>query len=923
MTQSCSCTMMSKEVTAAEILQGLSKESLDSQVSEEHIAEIARQMKTWELYMPDLLREDAEAEEEEIKHDDKNNYGLQKLEALRRWKRKFGSSATYRRLIVVFCKVKQADLAEKVKQLLVASSSNAESAFSTGILAEYREYLVSCYTESPHPSCLGWPEAVAETYIDLPLTEVPPQPKQPNEPDKGPRKKVVLGELFKTRKSDCKRKVILVEGPAGCGKTTLIWHACREWAAGSRLFPNINLLIRLSLDDPSLHSARSLADLIPHESSEMREVVANNVARLSGKGVCFLLDAWDEAPPSVQRKGSYVHRFISGDSAKALPHCSIITTSRPVAAGLLYPLLTARVVVGGFNRAKVAQFAVASLGHHDAAKKELDEAFRINPCLLGLCNLPINAAIVLYLLQLQTPCSKLPSTQTGLFYALALNLLLRHMRLRTTHGLVEIDEFEDMPESVVRMFKSVCTLAFHGVIESKTQFVLKDLKALSIDPPLDTLGLLQAPRQLTERGPQHSYTFLHYAVQEFLAAYHISKLTSEEQSKEVSQILHNKPLSLVLPFYAGLTKLSNSSVCSILTEVTKKALDIESVMASMTQNPDSESSDSRKPLLALMNCIYESQNKDICRLVNFINVSDSADSYVSFSGLALDPMDCISLGYFFANKHLDKVCGIGLETCHVGDTGIEVLMKELSKGCMAKDAKGIILMLTGSDCSHRGVECISETMSQAPILWGLSFGGWISYGFNATASLTYLTKGLCRSTRCRCICLQACVSYKHTYHLILLIAFGNLQTLDLTNNDIGSSSVMSLLGQSLKLSRTLMELLMNNCNISDGGLQHLGSVLHDNESITCLCIPNNPFSSKAFSSFLEILCTANVHSRLQKLQLEPQRCKTEHECILRTNMYRLRSDMPPLKILECKEIPDKLIKSFTSLPNSLSMHKHY
>ena len=295
--------------TAAEILHSpplLPKERLDSQISDKHISEIARQIKRWELYMPDLYGRDAETAETEIKHYLKNNYRLQKREALRRWKKKFGSAATYRRLIVVFCKVKQADLAIKVKQLLVASSSNA---FNTGILAEYREHLVSCYTESPHPSFLGWPQAVAETYIDLPLTEAPPQPEPPNVPDEAPLKKVVLGELFNTGKSDSKRKVILIEGPAGCGKTTLTWHACREWAAG-RLFPKVNLLIFLSLEDPSLHSAKSLADLIPHESSKMREDVANEIARLSGKSVCFLVDAWDKAPSSAQQKGSYVYRFI-------------------------------------------------------------------------------------------------------------------------------------------------------------------------------------------------------------------------------------------------------------------------------------------------------------------------------------------------------------------------------------------------------------------------------------------------------------------------------------------------------------------------------------------------------------------------------------------------------------------------------------
>ena len=907
--------------TAAEILQSLPKESLNSQrqVSEEHIAEIASQMQRWEVYMPDLLREDAEAAEEEIKHDYKSNYGLQKLEALRRWKRKLGSKATYRRLIVVFCKVKQADMAEKVKQLLVASSSNADSAFSTGILAEYREYLVSCYRESPHPSCLGWPQEVAKTCIDLPLTEVPPQPKQQNEPDEGPRKKVVLGELFKTGKSDRERKVILIEGIAGSGKTTLIWHACREWAAG-RLFPEVNLLIHLSLDDPFLHSAKSLADLIPHESSEMRGAVANEIARLSGKGVCFLLDAWDEALPSVQQKGSYVHRSISGSS---LPHSSIIIASRPVATGLVYPFLTARVVVGGFDRARIAQFADAALGDNSAAKKELDKAFRINPRLLGLCNLPINAAIVLYLLQLQTPCSKLPSTQTGLFNALVLNLLLRHMQLRTTHGLVEIDEFEDMPESVVRMFKSVCTLAFHGVIESKTQFVLKDLKALSIDPRLDTLGLLQAPRQLTERGPQHSYTFLHYAVQEFLAAYHISTLSIEEQSKQVHQILHNNPLSLVLPFYAGLTKLSNSSVCSILTEVTKNPLDQNAVIARLTQNPGSESSDSRKLLLALMNCIYESQNKDICNLANFLPSDPGCISpRVTFSGLTLDPMDCISLGYFFANKQLDKVCELELADSHVGDIGIEVFMKELSRGCMSKESMGIEVGLSGVDCSHRGVKCISETMSQTPILQGLHFANWILYEVDAAAALKYLIEGLSRSSaRSKRIVLYLCVSYKHTYHLALLIAFGKLQCLDLSYNDIGRPSAMSLLAQSLKHNRTLVALILNDCKINDGGLQQLGSTLQDHETIIVLSIADNPFSSEALIFFLEILCS--VHSRLQILQLESQRCEPAHDDIVQriNNTYRQGLHILPLMVMEFEKGPiESLVPAFFK---ALTMLKHY
>ena len=387
----------------------------------------------------------------------------------------------------------------------------------------------------------------------------------------------------------------------------------------------------------------------------------------------------------------------------------------------------------------------------------------------------------------------------------------------------------------------------------------------------------------------------------------------------------------MLPFFAGLTKLSNSSVCSILMKVVKKPLDTKSVMVRMTENPDYESSDSRKPLLALMNCIYESQNKDIYKFVKFVDEPETFP--VSFTGLGLDPMDCMSLGYFFASKQLDKLFSVELVRCCIGDIGIEVFMKELTRGCMPKGGNGIILSLTGSECSHHGVKCICETMCQTLILQGLAFVDWILYQRKVDAAesltidiisaLTYLIEGLCkRSARYRCISLQQfalhkCVNCKHTYHIILLIAFGNLQHLDLNNNDIGRSSVMSLLAQSLRHSNTLVGLQMDECNINDSGLQHLGSGLQHNKTITFLSIANNSFSSEALSSFLKMLCTA----KLQCLQLES--LTPQHNTIVkRINAHRFQFYLPPLELWRFKSLPNELCKSFYSLPNSLSMRTH-
>ena len=155
------------------------------------------------------------------------------------------------------------------------------------------------------------------------------------------------------------------------------------------------------------------------------------------------------------------------------------------------------------------------------------------------------------------------------------------------------------------------------------------------------------------------------------------------------------------------------------------------------------------------------------------------------------------LGYFFANKQLDKVCELELDTCCVGDIGVELFMRELSQGCMSEEAMGIDLALTGLDCSHLFVKFISETMSCTPKLWALHFMDWIQDEFDATAALTYLIEGLCkRSTRIKHITLEGCVSYKHAYYLALFIAYGNVQHLNLSTNDFGSSLVMSLLAQS-------------------------------------------------------------------------------------------------------------------------------
>ena len=84
---------MATRVTAADIIRELPQKVLDSPVSDLHIAELASEIINWEQYVPYLGL--TGAEEEEIRRDNSNRYGMQKREVLRKWKAKQGSAATY------------------------------------------------------------------------------------------------------------------------------------------------------------------------------------------------------------------------------------------------------------------------------------------------------------------------------------------------------------------------------------------------------------------------------------------------------------------------------------------------------------------------------------------------------------------------------------------------------------------------------------------------------------------------------------------------------------------------------------------------------------------------------------------------------------------------------------------------------------
>lgn len=524
-----------------------------------------------------------------------------------------GNEATLRTFVRILCERKLVSLAEAV----VSNSQKPPKRISI-----FSKYLQKFYMEKfSHPACNQWPSLLKEfelpsVYVDLrfhvvPLNIVKGIPSKHME--------IELKDVFKQPPEN--RFIILFEGIAGSGKTTLAWYACKEWAHG-RLLQQFDLVIHVQVNDPRLQNADSLQDLIPDRCREARDEIAQAITDSKGKGACLFLEGLDEASKSLR---NFLTSKLLHNSE--LCHLSIIITSRPDSRLLieLQKMLTSRIVIDGFSNEKLDDFLDSSMQNDKEKKDEVNKMFKLNPRFHALCTLPINAVVVIFL----TQCfgDELPVTQTGLFNLLICHICVRHVQLRSNNTeILEIQQLpHDLPSDIQESFEKLCLLAYTASMERKRALSASDLKQAGFNDAADNkLGILHIHQKKSMYGLAKNYSFPHYALQQFLAAIHLSHQTDMEQKSCIEHIMSQDPLDEVLPFYAGLTKLASSKSRAVLLKVLKSSLDDGSIAEELEKHPTAPK-DPRRRALALFKCLYECQKDDLMAEANLQSECETDD----------------------------------------------------------------------------------------------------------------------------------------------------------------------------------------------------------------------------------------------------------------------------------------------------------
>ena len=472
------------------------------------------------------------------------------------------------------------------------------------------------------------------------------------------------------------RRLIIVEGAPGVGKSTFAWEYCRRWERGE-IAEQYQLVLLLRLRDNTISEAKSLNDLIYHPLEGVPQAVCEELVHSHNLHTLIILEGFDELPDHCRKCSSVFNHLISG---KMLSSATILVTSRPWATqrirtnheGRMYQ----HIEVLGFTSPQVTEY-IHSTVPEDKVSGLKDYMERYPQIRMGMY-IPLNSAIVVTVyLESQASGLSMPTSLTELYSALGCTLLLRYMRGHPEYeAITSINTFDDLPPTVYTKFTELCELAYSGIVNKSRQV---KLIFKGLPPDFDNLGFMKFVNELYyTRGTVSSHNFLHLTFQEYFAAVHISTLPADKQM-EFFQRNQEGRFKVVLKFLAGLNKL-NCFTEDIVNDLFKASAPLESVSkheicSDLTVDVD------------FINWMYEAQNGDV---IASLLGQKTVGFTIKPRGMSL--MDYYSLGYCIAHSQCQWML-----TVEVKDISKEKI-KMLTSGASTEEvASGKVIGLCGGD----------------------------------------------------------------------------------------------------------------------------------------------------------------------------------------------------------------------------------
>ena len=581
------------------------------------------------------------------------------------------------------------------------------------------------------------------------------------------------------------KDVVLISGAAGVGKTSVLLKLLGGWASNTFLNEFV-LVVYLSLQDSSVLSTESLEDILPPFFEGAKEMVGA-VRQSQGDSTLFILDGWKPAHSTVPVLASLAF------DRKFLPKSKVIVSTTPAHVAEFQPHVDAWIEVLGF-RGDTRRCVLEKVFGCAETAQQCTSAIEANPFLSNMVHIP--CLLKIFSQVFLSNGKKLPTTLTEL---LQLYFSQSHDSTSATTSHLEIP------------ISKLAEVAYAGYTSLREVYTTSDLLEHKLELSTSPLVLESVPLMSS------AYKFCVPLFQHFLAAIRIANLSIQEQCQHLRKIINDPTLSVMLRFIVGLVNLDHPEIIQVVQK-----LAVENA--------------GEPPLLCLFQGLFEAQNSNACE-----QVASAFSDVIILSSLYLSQSNIQAVGYVAACASQARVVELHLRNCSLDDSGVGILMNQLSFS--PSQSSGIKLNLQLNRLTLRGAELIANAIENGSSTKLLSLNvGNIRPGFNniRDPGAEHIFRALTSDIHLTELCLSNnSVSAKGAAAIGRMLSRNkSLQILDIQGNIIGEQGTVHI-AEGLKQNSSLTTLNLYCCYTADRGVRALADVLTVNTSLIDLNLSKN------------------------------------------------------------------------------------
>ena len=432
-------------------------------------------------------------------------------------------------------------------------------------------------------------------------------------------------------------------------------------------------------------------------------------------------------------------------------------------------------------------------------------------------------AVLLYLYKLGIA---LPKNSTELYHHFICSTISRHLsKLALSNRLNHnITDLTDLPEPCNRIIQQLSKLSLEALNSNKLVFTLHEITVafpdIAVIPgAINGFGLLQAVQHFGFYAKTMTLNFIHFTIQEFLAAYYIFHLPPNEELKVIKANFWSDMHFNTFSMYISLTKGQRSSFKTFLS-------DGNEVIAIA----DKFLEDGLK-CLRLYRCFDEAEDYTMCKTIERAEIINSKVITLVGTTLTVSDMECISL--FLTSSFNKEWKRLELSYCHIQDKGLNILYCGLR---YSNDITIDILGLNNNGLTKQSSSLISELTVKCKVKI-LMIGGNHTVGEDQQL-YSMLTNP--SSELKKLYIWDTSLSCRGAKELFTAIKENNkLKELNMSSNAI-TDDACDVIITALQRNSCLFELIMYGNPLSSEAIINITQCLEVNDTLHLLGLPKCP-----------------------------------------------------------------------------------